>query len=324
MKLIKFLMFVMLVTVLAVGQETVSQDTASLSSYTLVDVAKHATAADCWVVLNNTQVYNLTAFIPIHPGGNAIVPNCGKDGTQAFNRVGHSTKAVGMEPTYLIGSLGAPPPNVIAVSLTPSAISLGIGATQSFAGAASNSTQGVSFSVTGGVGTITAAGVFTATAAGTGMITATSVEDNTKIATATVIVSAIVPPPPPPPPPPNALPVVDSHNDHFARHPGEAILKGKSFCTTCHGAYTVGGTAIAHGDRAWPSPQRFTGPAACYVSPQNSTASPRPDPFGDRPYPAVVCTKDFSHLAVFNTGTKIVCSYCHGSGRDDATKVGKK
>lgn len=32
------------------------------------EVAKHASAEDCWVVVNG-KVYDLTAFAPNHPGG---------------------------------------------------------------------------------------------------------------------------------------------------------------------------------------------------------------------------------------------------------------
>lgn len=50
----------------------------------MVEVAKHATKDDCWVVILG-KVYDVTAAISQHPGGEkAIINQCGKDGTQAF------------------------------------------------------------------------------------------------------------------------------------------------------------------------------------------------------------------------------------------------
>src|ERR1700733_4721449 len=77
------------------------------TSYTLADVATHATAADCWMVLNTTKVYNFTPFVSMHPGGNAMVPYCGKEGDAGFASVPHSSNAVALETTYLIGTLAA-------------------------------------------------------------------------------------------------------------------------------------------------------------------------------------------------------------------------
>lgn len=53
--------------------------------YTLADVAKHSSESDCWAVIDG-GVYNLTTWIPRHPGGKqAIMGLCGKDGSAAFN-----------------------------------------------------------------------------------------------------------------------------------------------------------------------------------------------------------------------------------------------
>ena len=64
---------------------------AQLPNYTKADVAKHNTSTDCWIILNTNEVYNVTAFLSIHPAGSApITPYCGADATTAFNSVGHS------------------------------------------------------------------------------------------------------------------------------------------------------------------------------------------------------------------------------------------
>jgi cytochrome b involved in lipid metabolism len=45
----------------------------------------HNTESDCYSAING-QVYNLTAWINKHPGGDrAILSICGKDGSNAFN-----------------------------------------------------------------------------------------------------------------------------------------------------------------------------------------------------------------------------------------------
>ena len=90
---------------------------AQLPNYTLADVAKHNTPADCWMILNNTEVYNVTAFLNLHPAGaGPMTPFCGANATTAFNNVGHSTRAVGLETTYLIGNLVA---SSISVTISP-------------------------------------------------------------------------------------------------------------------------------------------------------------------------------------------------------------
>jgi len=160
---------------------------AQLPNFTLADVAQHNTQTNCWMILNNTQVYDFTPFLSLHPvGAGPMLPFCGADGTAAFNRVGHSTRAIGLEPTYLIGNLVA---SAISVTLSPTTATLTTGQTQSFTANVAGSTQGVTWTATS-VGTIDANGLFTAVSAGTGTVTATSVQDKTKSASATVTVTA--------------------------------------------------------------------------------------------------------------------------------------
>lgn len=160
---------------------------AQLPNYTMTDVAKHNSSTDCWIVLNKTEVYNVTSFLSVHPAGAApITPYCGKDATTAFNNVGHSSSAVAMEATYLIGNLVA---SAISVSVSPTTATVTAGQTQSFTATVTGSTQGVKWSSTS-VGTIDQSGLFTAVTAGTGTVMATSVEDTTKSATAQVTVTS--------------------------------------------------------------------------------------------------------------------------------------
>ena len=57
---------------------------ASNRSITQEEVAKHSTASDCWMAIEG-NVYDVTSFIPNHPGGQAIALGCGKDATALFN-----------------------------------------------------------------------------------------------------------------------------------------------------------------------------------------------------------------------------------------------
>jgi uncharacterized protein YjdB len=160
---------------------------AQLPNYTLADVAKHNSSTDCWMVLNKTEVYNVTAFLSLHPAGpSPMTPYCGADATTAFNNVSHSSHAVSLEATYLIGNLVA---SAISVSVSPTTATVTAGQTQSFTATVTGSTKGVTWTSTS-VGTIDQNGLFTAVSAGTGTVTATSAEDTTKSATAQVTVKS--------------------------------------------------------------------------------------------------------------------------------------
>lgn len=52
--------------------------------YTLAEVKTHNKQTDCWLAVNGS-VYNVTSFIPNHPGGpQRIIPLCGTDATSNF------------------------------------------------------------------------------------------------------------------------------------------------------------------------------------------------------------------------------------------------
>lgn len=73
-------------------------------SYTAAEVATHSTASSCWLILD-AKVYDVTKFIPSHPGGNEILKGCGKDATKMFSRHPESAKA--MKEQFYIGDLKA-------------------------------------------------------------------------------------------------------------------------------------------------------------------------------------------------------------------------
>lgn len=58
--------------------------TPTTKGYTMADVAKRNTQAECWVVIDN-RVYDLTDWIRQHPGGSGSIRSlCGTDGTSQF------------------------------------------------------------------------------------------------------------------------------------------------------------------------------------------------------------------------------------------------
>jgi|GEM_PF-4737999 len=76
-----------------------------MKTYTLADVAKHASKDNCWTAVNGS-VYDLTAFTPTHPGGDTIFAICGVDGTSAFEAQHGTTRSAQSElATLKIGTL---------------------------------------------------------------------------------------------------------------------------------------------------------------------------------------------------------------------------
>ena len=58
--------------------------TTPAGTYTMEQVAQHASTASCWTVVNGS-VYDLTKWILRHPGGTrAITGMCGRDATADF------------------------------------------------------------------------------------------------------------------------------------------------------------------------------------------------------------------------------------------------
>jgi cytochrome b involved in lipid metabolism len=59
-------------------------ETQNSSKITKADVATHNSESDCWTIIDGS-VYDITSYIPRHPGGDNILSACGTDGTALFN-----------------------------------------------------------------------------------------------------------------------------------------------------------------------------------------------------------------------------------------------
>jgi cytochrome b involved in lipid metabolism len=80
--------------------------TLAVKKYSMATVKKHHTASSCWTVVG-TGVYNVTKWIPKHPGGKSrIIAMCGKKATTKFrNEHGTGGRANSILASYKIGKL---------------------------------------------------------------------------------------------------------------------------------------------------------------------------------------------------------------------------
>lgn len=82
--------------------------------FTLAEVARHASAADCWMAIDG-GVYDFSAYLPRHPSDPALIePWCGREASEAYRTKTrgrpHSQRATAMMAAYRLGSLDAQAP----------------------------------------------------------------------------------------------------------------------------------------------------------------------------------------------------------------------
>ncbi|KAL1500949.1 hypothetical protein ABEB36_006362 [Hypothenemus hampei] len=71
------------------------------------EIEKHNDKNSTWIVVDN-DVYDVTEFLNEHPGGEEVLlEQAGKDATEAFEDVGHSSDAREMMAKYKVGTLVA-------------------------------------------------------------------------------------------------------------------------------------------------------------------------------------------------------------------------
>ena len=71
--------------------------------YTIDEVEEHATPGDCWLIVHG-KVYDVTSFVPSHPGGNMIWVKTGGDCSQLFDSY-HPTRTRAVLDKYCIGEV---------------------------------------------------------------------------------------------------------------------------------------------------------------------------------------------------------------------------
>ncbi|KAL8172290.1 hypothetical protein V2J09_024094, partial [Rumex salicifolius] len=73
--------------------------------YTLSEVSQHNNPKDCWLIIHG-KVYDVTKFLEEHPGGDEILLTAtGKDATDDFEDIGHSTSAKASMDVYCVGEV---------------------------------------------------------------------------------------------------------------------------------------------------------------------------------------------------------------------------
>jgi len=75
-----------------------------LKMYTLDEIKQHNRSTDAWMVING-KVYDVTKYIPYHPGGKKILMGVGKDGTALYNQYHPWVNANFLLEKYHIGFL---------------------------------------------------------------------------------------------------------------------------------------------------------------------------------------------------------------------------
>ncbi|MFA5870449.1 MAG: cytochrome b5-like heme/steroid binding domain-containing protein [Candidatus Paceibacterota bacterium] len=88
------------------AQQGTSTTLAVSQTFSAADVAKHNLETSCYTIIRG-NVYDVTAFIPKHPGGtDPILTGCGTDGTEAFvDKHGGNEKMETILETMKIGVL---------------------------------------------------------------------------------------------------------------------------------------------------------------------------------------------------------------------------
>lgn len=96
-------------------------DGPTVKLFTMEDLAKHASYKDCWMLIDG-KVYDVTKFMDEHPGGDEVMlSSTGKDASEDFEDVGHSTSARQQLKSFLIGEIdptSIPPPPIHTMKST--------------------------------------------------------------------------------------------------------------------------------------------------------------------------------------------------------------
>ncbi len=85
--------------------------TAGKKTLTKKEIGRHQTSDDCWIILESREhggkarVYDVTAYMEDHPGGQAILNNAGGNSTKGFYGPQHPARVFDMIEDFYIGDL---------------------------------------------------------------------------------------------------------------------------------------------------------------------------------------------------------------------------
>jgi len=77
---------------------------------TVSELAQHKSLNDCWTAING-RVYNITSYIPYHPGGAPqLMKGAGVDSTELFKKFHPWVNLDSMLAKFIVGTLVPDPP----------------------------------------------------------------------------------------------------------------------------------------------------------------------------------------------------------------------
>jgi len=86
-----------------VNRRNMFEEKVPLKKYNWKEIETHNSAVDCWLVIHG-KVYDVTSWIPSHPGGNIILNGAGRECTALFYSY-HPLKVRNLLDPYLIGEV---------------------------------------------------------------------------------------------------------------------------------------------------------------------------------------------------------------------------
>ena len=89
---------------------------------TVSELAQHKSKNDCWTAVNG-RVYNITSYIPYHPGGvPQLMKGAGVDSTELFKKFHPWVNLDSMLAKFIVGTLVPDPPATSSKSETELAV----------------------------------------------------------------------------------------------------------------------------------------------------------------------------------------------------------
>ncbi|XP_050218241.1 cytochrome B5-like protein [Mercurialis annua] len=68
------------------------------------EISLHDKRTDCWIIIKG-KVYDVTSYVEVHPGGDAILSHAGGDATEGFYGPQHASLVYDMVDEFYIGDL---------------------------------------------------------------------------------------------------------------------------------------------------------------------------------------------------------------------------